>query len=281
MLRDLKGNVCVDTYDGIADWQEACFKHQKVASDNVSDSFAGGSWADVTEYLRHGWEEGIKASLPIAESALETIDRELPHDSFESEWLLTGSEVDVGRYLQGVPECMIEYRPVKVSRVGRVVTLVVSVAISAAVSESSIIKRGAAIVGLAMALEEAQHACEIWLDWSNSPMGADQSSVMTIRTPVKLAHDSIDPAMLAYLLGHPTVLRRMMFAAGHELPASIRSHYGIGTYYGMPHDPRPELYPDGAIILPCLKSSRDVPEPDTFIREHLVKIGLLGSSDAE
>ena len=48
--------------------------------------------------------------------------------ALEPTWDVTGSEVDIGAYLSGVPECMVDAVPRQVSRRGKVVTFLVPAA---------------------------------------------------------------------------------------------------------------------------------------------------------
>lgn len=218
---------------------------------------------DRNAYLlaREGWREGMRQATPIAKHALQTLEAESSKDSFEAEWGMAGSEVDVGRFLTGVPECMIEYSPVKVSNVGKVVTLVSSCSISASINPASVIKRGAAIVGLAMALEESQHSVEIWIDHTIDNYGRPFSA----RVLIKGAQDSIDPAILAYWLSNPSVLREMMFA--HQYRAT-------GDTGGIPCEPSREGMPEGTIYIGCVKSEVDIPDADRFVAKTLRDLGL-------
>ena len=182
---------------------------------------AGGKWSwgttvpEALEMGRMGWEAGLVDAMPIAESAVSYVEREHPFPSFHHVFDVSGGEVDMGRYVTGEPENMIEYVPQVVSKVGRVVTLCASGCFSGSVTAEHIIQRGAAIIGLALALERTGHACELWVDIS----GPEQP----IRILVKSAHDIVDPSRIAYAFGHPTVLR--FFA---------HAHMGAGRCGGRP-----------------------------------------------
>lgn len=262
--------TCVDTYESLDEWAETAIKHRYDVQ--VSNSFAGDNgWNDAIDMIKNGWEMGLREAMPISETALKTVETETELPSFNAEWLMSGSEVDVGRYLQGIPECMIEYEPTTISKVGRVITLCASVSASGSISAESMLRRGAAVVGLAMALEQCGHAMEIYAEMHAT--GRNDSDGTT-RVLVKGAHDQIDPARIAYALGHPGMLRRFAFACMHELPPKIRTALGTGITYGTPTNPRQDL-PDGTIYLPCVRSNHDIPDADRFIIETLREIGLV------
>lgn len=241
---------------------------------------------DPRELIRDGWADGVEMATPIYEHALQYLHEHTDVPSFQATWQVAGSEVDIGRYVQGLPECMIEHEPIRVSRVGRVVQLRVGVFYSSAISTRNMVKRGAAVVGLAMALEECQHSVEIWLDLCTFPIGqynhdrrnydSDSQPRAIIRTLVKDAADSIDPARLAYWLAHPSVTRLIHFEAMDNFPPKWQKLMGSGGSsggHGMKGNPID--LPEEAIYLPQTSSLDDIPSPDTFIVESLRKLGLV------
>lgn len=231
--------------------------------------WAGGTLDEALEMLRMGDEGSLTEASQIVTEALKLIDTELEVPTIEPLWDVTGSEVDVGRFTSGVPECMVEYEPVTISRVGKTVTLCASTMYSASLSHASIVKRGAAIVGLALALERSGHAVELWADMSTHRHAPTQNTRQTLRVRVKGPNDIIDPARIAYVYMHPTMLRQLCFAVGTTMP-----YPHAEGLFEMPINPEQDL-PEGTIYLPTLKSGRDVPDADRLIRSTLENLGLL------
>lgn len=270
----------VDLYGSLDEWVDAARQNAtKVPHPRGDDFTMHTSFAEACEMAETtGWAEGAAEATVISESALRTVEREHDVPVFAAEYLMAGSEVDVGRCLQGIPECMIEYEPRIVSRVGTVVTLCASVSVSGAVDTSSMVKRGAAVVGLAMALQKCAHAVEIYVTVDicehYAPNGGDKGKTAAIRCLLKGAHDEIDPDRLAFALAHPAMLRQLAFGLEHALPREYQSPLNIGTGYGIPMNPIENL-PDGTIYLPCVLSPSDVPDADTFIADHLRSLGLI------
>lgn len=241
------------------------------------DEWAGCSLAEARRMAIHGWPEGEQEAMKLVESALSLVEREHPRTTFRSFYDVSGSEVDVARHLSGVPESMVEYEPLTISRVGRVVTLCASVTYSGSLSARSVLKRGAAITALAVALERSGHAVEIWGDRTGHPKtGPKQTRVGQTRILIKGAHDTVDPSLIAYVLAHPSMLRRLMFATALVAPADERQAFGwTSTYLGeIPMDPIEDM-PEGTIYLPTLCTERDVPEPAALIESTLRRLGLL------
>lgn len=205
----------------------------------------------------YGWPKGLQEAMPIYERAIETWEMESERNAVTQYYDVCGGEVHMGRYLSGEIENMIEYEPMRVASVGRVVTLCVSSTVSGVVSAASYLKRGAAIVALAVALEESQHSVEIWLDRTITK--SYTGKLYTAKVLLKGCNDSVDPEVLAYWLAHPSVLRVHGFA--QESP-------------GTPQSPIESL-PEGTIYIDCVRSDADIPEPEKLIKDTLVKLGIV------
>ena len=229
------------------------------------------TWEQVDRWAAEGWEDGVKEATEISEEALRFIDAETPVETFKADWDVTGCEVDVGTYLQGIPECMIEYEPVRVSRAGKVVTICVSASFSASMSVETLIRRAVCITGLVKALEERQHSTEIWLD---NTVTTSNGYMRVMRCLVKSAADSVPVAELAFQLGHPAVLRRVIFAERH-MDARLSPEFDASKLHGaMPHDPLKDL-PEGTIYFSAVSGSHDLRDPEGFIRRQLKELGLV------
>jgi hypothetical protein len=267
-------NTFIRTYGDLDELVEVWKKNKR----NGPSSTRKDDWAtmgdDVSSLIAHGWADGVRMATPIAEQALETIETESEVTRYEADWQVSGSEVDVSRYLQGQPECMIEYQPVRISKVGKVVQLRVGVFLSNAISNRDWVKRGASVVRLAMALEECQHSVEIWLDLCVGEVHGSSGKKVIIRTLVKDAHDSLDPARLAYWLSHPSVFRRVHFAAMDALPekwGEVVGHKGHG--YGV--KATPEDLPEEAIYIPQTCYSEHLSDPTQWVKDAMKKLGLV------
>lgn len=269
-------DTLIYTYSSLEEWVEAARANKSQVPHAEGDEFTMyTSFDHACDLATSGWQDGLAEATPITESALQTIDREMELPSFQAEYLLMGSEVDVGRFLQGVPECMVEYEHRRVSKVGTVVTLCASLSVSSAVSTDTMVKRGAAVVGLATALERCGHATEIYASVDISQNYRDPSGKhAAVRVLVKGAHDEIDPSRLAFALAHPAMLRQLAFGVEHSLPRAYQTALRVGTGYGVPEDPIRTL-PEGTIYLPCVLSNSDVPDADRFIAETLRGLGLV------
>lgn len=279
MKQVIKGNHLMQTFWSLAEYAEYSAAH---AGENkaIRNSVGNGSFthvdsfADAVKLAETGWTEELPDTLALAESAVDTADHEHMMDSFNQPvWDVTGAQVDVGAFLAGTPECMIDYPLSETSKVGRVVTLVVSMSASAAIEADTLVRRGQVIVALALALSRLGHATEIWVDCSTT--GGKLRS--NDRVLVKGASDEIDPGSLMFALAHPAMLRCLEFGVKDGYPDRFERSMGYAGY-GTPAgrvEADTAQYPEGTIFLPQLYSGSDVPDADGFLKKYLGKLGLL------
>lgn len=256
------------TYWSLAEYAEAAEKYAsaKIRNDSRYDWTGKTDWTGALKMARMGWTEQLESTLELAQSAVETADREHMMDSFNQPvWDVTGSQVDIGAFLAGTPECMIDYPLTETSKVGRVITLCASVCYSGSIGSETINRRGRVIVALALALSRLGHNVELWADISSENI---KGETLHMRILVKGADGELDAARIMFAYAHPAMLRRVGFGAKNKFgkkyhPASC-----------IPVGPAKDL-PEGTIYLPEICSDEDVPNAEEFLREHLGELGLL------
>lgn len=282
-----KAGTAVVSFDNTAELAAGAARHSDVIDymSRMGDDFHGvdsGNVRDVvTKLARDGWAEQLDATLDVAESAVQHAERERPLTQFVPTFDVSGSDVDVARYLSGEPECMIEYPLTEIVKAGKVITIVNGTGVSFAVSADNVMARGRAIFALCVALERCGYATEVIADWSVSGKhaggGRKGKPDLSVRTMVKSAHDTLDAERLMYAMAHPSFTRVLTYAAANEAPAKVAHSVGVrgaGGYYGYSANPDPASYPDGSIILPSTLSGEDV-DCERFVTDHLRELGIL------
>lgn len=253
--------------------------HYRFPESILTPGFAGvASWAEVETLAVNGWESETDKALAVARDAVDSVWRDHSQPKFESVWGVTGSSVDVGRYLSGEPENMVEFVP-NSSTTGRVVVMCVSVCSSGAVSTESITRRGHAIVATAVALAEMGFTLELWADISvdnRNKLPRRPKQEMRLRCLVKGANEHFDAARIMFAFAHPAMHRVLGIGARCDAPNSVTAGFnrnGI-TASGGPIDPKQDL-PDGTIYTPCLSSNTDVPDADVALLGYLRDLGIV------
>src|SRR5581483_7068916 len=135
----VKGSTIYCTYDSLDEMADAAKRRHTMGGqrlDNLGDGsggkrhgeygedyeWYGGTFQEALDLAEHGWEEKLDETLAIMESAIEKVEKEHEVKAFTPVWEVTGAEVDVARYLEGVPENMIDFPMQEVSKHGKVIT---------------------------------------------------------------------------------------------------------------------------------------------------------------
>ena len=199
------------------------------------------SWKECLKTARLGMPELYDMVEPLRKEIIDKLGNKIVRQ--EVDYDVTGAYVDVDRYLMGEPECMATfYEKVAISRFGTIVRLVVPIAASSGISPDQIKRRGGALMALVDGLEVAGHSCEIIV--SEKISGSCRSDIIKGREvviPVKRVGELMDISLLCYVLMHPSVLRRLIFAEQERMISDYRKGLGTGrhnyTGYGQPeHD---------------------------------------------
>jgi hypothetical protein len=217
-----------------------------------------------------GWDNNT--GLPGAVSLLENGWREAPqqfHNLFrrlrleletdradvEYQFAPAGDEVDVTRYLAGERDCFLESRVTTKPGDSPVVRLYVSCSAAWTIDAALILRRGAAVTALCDALERSGKSVEISMVCSVTSRNAKnewQGKAISLEIAVKRAWEYMRPDRLAFALGHPAFLRRIVMRLMEQIPAPWRDRYTLPvSAYGTPCDAA-EYVSKAALYLPAL-----------------------------
>lgn len=235
-----------DTWEGFLTHVSAkptvCDPHSEYENDRFCRFSQTKSYGEAFGLASSGWKDGA--------SKLRETERQvaglLPRGAdIVGEYAEAGDEVDVGRYLDGEPENMIEYQLSESRK--PVVRFVVSVTANSEVSTDAIFNRGAAVAAAIDALESSGVRCEVWASFDTD--GAYNYGIRN-RAQVKVKGDSeaLDIDRLAFAVCHPSMLRRLCFRL-KELDGDEMHRRMGGHSYGCAIDPEPEA---DTIVLGCL-----------------------------
>lgn len=196
-----------------------------------------GGWS-FKKTLQRARGEGYSEALPEVEQLVshveKTVDTDRHISTFESRFDVAGAEVDMGRFLSGEPECMVESSPIRIARKGRCVRIVVPVAYSAFTDPAVVRARGAAIVALCDILARAQHPLEVWAVLACSGDAGKSRYVPAVL--VQAADQPLDMGRIMLALAHPSMFRRLGFSFGEHESVEVRQHFGYHERggYGYP-----------------------------------------------
>ncbi len=193
--------------------------HSHYRDESNTDDWGGGINASTAYRMAtvDGWEPAKPGvdGFTVDMSALTMAEREA--HTFEYRNDVTGSVPDIGLYLSGEPECMMDSYPIVKPVKSFVVRIVVPFGYRADVEAEWARQRGTAIIGLLDALTAAGYSLEIW---GVSAQFANKRGKQIRRAYAVKIHDAADiydPKMIAFGTGHPAMHRKLRFlAAEHE-----------------------------------------------------------------
>jgi len=189
----------------------------KVAPQDTGSKQKGGAkwdlncgWERSLEYLSKGWPEGTAKAKAMA-SKIGDIKGKMVR--FETHHDVAGFAPDIGRFVAGVPDCMLAFHNQEVDVKGKnVIRVVLNMCASAYIEASWIFKRGIAVRGLVECLEAAGRSVQVEvIEATNGFSGEVRKKYAINRIIVKRAQDVMDEDRLSYILGHPAFFRRQQF----------------------------------------------------------------------
>lgn len=221
-----------DSLHEIVDYAKANPLSERKSSDEQSDSrteWAKSATLDEAVTMAH---TGYREIRPNVEALMEVMEERLAErfgDRFVTQYAVAGGAVDIGKFVTGEPECMIEWVSEPAASMGRVVKVAVAGTASASIDPEDMIRRGTAVVALLDTLHKLGVGVELW--WDSTITGRDSRDHSTV---VRL-HDSSNPLDiddLMWAVCHPSMLRRITF--GVQERSETAKAQGVGGGYGTP-----------------------------------------------
>lgn len=229
------------------------------------------SLAESVELCQHGWQ----AVRPDVDKLLGVLEERLT-DAFGSyfvtEYQTSGAVVDMGRFVTGEPECMLEFVQEPQARMGRVVKIVVNASCSWNIDQQLILNRGVAILALIDTIHKMGVGIELW--WEESA-----SAAIHFTNLIKL-HDSSEPMdidAIMFALANPDMLRRLQFSVQEQHP--LANKMGVGAGYGSPQDlwSVRHKFTDYDVVVEKLQNANDelASNPLEWVMSTITGLGLV------
>ena len=211
--------------------------------------------------LSAGWQEGAERILTIAEKVRQALPA-AALEAFKPITIadVTGSVLDVERYLHGDPECFwTEWTPDEGEQVkGKgIVRLTNNLWASSGITPEELMNKGVYVAALADVLETLGYRVQIdgfvacYAEHLNAK-GKMTKSTLVIHFPIKSADQPLEIDRLAFVLAHPASLRQVGFHMMDVVGANSR-HYGTPAPSGLPSAYKGDIAVDGL----AFRSSND------------------------
>lgn len=153
----------------------------------------------------------------VRELAVEMLPQVRVTPSLGEAYDVAGSQVDVARFLEGDPECMVDY----VSPLGNAKTLDVylNATVSASVPSSLIEARGAAVCAMIDALETSGTRVRLtWVIALDALEACERGNRLILQARVKDYHAALDTDLVAFVFAHPAMLRQIGITLIEQAP---------------------------------------------------------------
>ena len=189
--------------------------------------FTGTKSWDEAMSITHRWDEGI-ARIDAMRVAISDADR-APRTTLRKSVAPPG-RIDIGGIAAGDPAAgYLRRRQVMTVKrqQGKVIRVLVNTGCSAGVTTDTIMRRGAAILALVDMLEARGFRADIMGCAPITAPRARASRIMEHRWIVKRPEERVSLAALAFGLAHPSMHRRVVFAARECESAADRTYFDI------------------------------------------------------
>lgn len=195
------------------------------ASRTAEESWAGASYEDAMRMAYEGDPRSARL-LKVKAGALAKSHTGLRAVQM---WGVAGSAIDMGRYLSGEPECMIE--TVRARRPSPVIKLGIERTVSSGISTDEMASTGVSVLAAVEALRLVGVPSEVWVTFTQA-----QQKKLSVQVLIQEAGRPIDIDRLAFWVVHPSALRRVGFAIQEQEPIEDRILTGIldAQSYGYP-----------------------------------------------
>ena len=192
--------------------------------------FATKSWEEGYGYASQGWPEGAAKADAISQEIQDVLGHLIEQERISYD--VEGAMFDVARLCQGEPEHWATFTPSMVQGISRrYVAITVAMGASCGVSPEEIERRGAAISSLILLLERAG----IRVQLTGGFYSEAGNHLLDLEVLLKGYGESLDVDRIAFVLGHASSLRRILFAVMESRNEAEREamQARIGRGYGI------------------------------------------------
>lgn len=211
------------------------------ANQEPKSSNGNNSSFTLTASLQDAVQLGLKGYTdvrPDVEAQLNELESHIAEHldvAFQACHSVVGGSVDIARFIQGEPECMVDYVAEPQARMGRVVKVLVNMVFSAHVNTADIVKRGVVVCALIDTLHKLGVGVEVWSEEPTAHRGLDKGDVSSHLVKLHDSSEMLDIDNLMFGLCHPSMLRRIGFSVTEQSGWKHAKEVTAGGY-GYPNN---------------------------------------------
>lgn len=250
----------------------------EIGDDHRSSRICRRTWHGVKKFeeavvlAREGWLSAAQDThaivAPIFDKVSSLIERtDVLYD-------VEGHGIDIGRFVQGEPECWQRFETVTVDGPGhKIIRIVFNQVAHCEVGHNVIKTRGVAALALITLLEYAGHRVELIVNSGAWKFGKHSEAPII----VKRADDALDEGRLAYALCHPSMLRCLYFSVWE----TSKEAHALGAYHGGGYGRPCHVLDRGDIYFSADQRAWDTPEAmQGWLMGELERQGIKLNKDA-
>lgn len=275
MIKKTNRNETAVIFPNMGDYLDTMRARSARPAHTINDpSWSGArSLRDAVEIATNGWEYGRTiASETVAklETTLREIAREMTplmvHD-------VAGAYPDMGRYMEGEPECMVQYVQDPATTSGQVCRVLIDCGANAKHSADWMCKRAGAVTALVQVLAMVGKTVEVWIASPVTGNGKVHDTVVCVHN----AGGTLNVDDIAFSLGHPAMLRAMIFECRYaEEIGGIKT---AGSSYGEQLASTLEYLAPDLVVERAENDKTHAPDPardpEGWVRHQLKRLGML------
>jgi hypothetical protein len=235
-------NHIVHTFDSVYDAIDEILNHEYDQGTNERSScsrdhrgfYQSTGLRDALRIAREGWSEHAADVERLRNEILQSSDivRLVDEQVRVRRHVVGGGRVDMGRFIGGDPRCMVRRQRRTAETNKRVIRLLVNRGVSGATSGHAIVQQGAYIATLVEVLTVIGFAVEVAVECTSS-WG---EYTLTHVIGAKAASEALDLHSLLFMVAHPSLQRRLVWALRETESPVIRGAMQLykGGGYGIP-----------------------------------------------
>lgn len=190
------------------------------------EDFCSYTWKQTKDHLINGWPEGDKVIEMKVKDIEAAFQVDLP--TLEVQYDVIGDYIDIGRYMEGVPEAFGQFEMVDNKKTE--INVLVNTTASWQVSEDTIYNRGACIINLLDLLQQRYHSVNLQFIWhcenSGFKLDAQDAKYLSIILDIDLKNTFSKDAIV-FILANTGYIRRCCFSV-YEILGNKPDMMGYG-----------------------------------------------------
>lgn len=204
----------IEVYESLGEAVRHAQGNTSPRSSNNSDSEFSltASLQDACELAIKGWSD-VRPQVDKLFGELESSIAMVLDESYSIRFDYSGDSVDMGRYMGGDPECMMDYVTEPQARMGRVIKVMVNIANSASITTKQIMDRGVVVVALLDVLNKLGVGVELWTEMAIADGGVDSGKRFSQLVKIHDSSEMLDVDSTMFAIAHPSMLRRIGFGS--------------------------------------------------------------------